>query len=72
MNSIGSPNISNLPPQNRKQLFAMLVFYLGDGNQDVRINTKKAILTLEYGNNPLGGRQKCEELIRSNIKNTYD
>jgi hypothetical protein len=50
----------------------MLVFYLGDGNQDVRINTKKAILTLEYGNNPLGGRQKCEELIRSNIKNTYD
>ena len=56
MNSIGSPNISNLPPPNRKQLFAMLVFYLGDGNQDVRINTKKAILTLEYGNNPLGGR----------------
>jgi len=56
MNSIGSPNISNLPPQNRKQLFAMLVFYLGDGNQDVRINSKKAILTLEYGNNPLGGR----------------
>lgn len=41
----------------------MLTYFLKDANQDVRINAKKAILTMEYGEEPLESRADCVELI---------
>ena len=59
MNNIGSKNISNLPDAIQKQLFKMLSYFLQDASQDVRINAKKALLTLEYGPDPFDNREQC-------------
>lgn len=50
----------------------MLVYFLSDGNQEVRINARKAILTLEYGPRPLKDRAECEKLIQASVSNQYD
>ena len=50
----------------------MINFYLRDANQEVRINARKAILTLEYGPEPLKSRQEAIKLIYNLISNQYD
>ena len=57
---------------HQKQLFTMLVYLLADSSQEVRINTRKAILTLEYGPSPLPDRNECIKLIKANVSNNYD
>lgn len=72
LNDISSQNIWDWPQTHQKQLFKMLVFLLADSNQDVRINTRKSILTLEYGPNPLYDRNEVIKLIKANVSNNYD
>jgi len=72
LSDLPSENIWNWPQVNQKQLFTMLVYLLADSSQEVRINTRKAILTLEYGPQPLKDRNESVKLIRANISNSYD
>jgi len=46
MTNIGSKNINVMPGHVQKQLFKMLSYYINDSNQEVRINAKKALLTI--------------------------
>ena len=69
---MGAQNIFDWPQVNQKQLFTMLVYLLSDSNQEVRINTRMAILSLEYGPNPLGSREDSEKLIKALVGNQFE
>lgn len=56
MNALGPIKIYDIPYQQQGQLFKMLAAFLGDANQETRIYARKAILSLEYGENPLPSR----------------
>ena len=61
--NMDTKNIAIFPAGIQKQLFKILVAYMNDSNQDVRISAKKALLSLEYGVKPLGSRQRCINMI---------
>jgi hypothetical protein len=50
----------------------MLAYLISDSTQDVRINAKKALLTIEYGPQPLDSREDCINLINDNLKKNFE
>lgn len=69
---MGATSIAYLPKTNQSQLFTMLLELMSDSYQESRIHSRKAILTLEYGEDPLPSRLDVQALISQTIKREMD
>lgn len=57
---------------NCDSIISALSNYISDSSPEVRFNARNAILALEYGPNPVGGRELNERLIRKALKAEAD